>query len=60
MVDRETIQNMQSSIPKNKFENLLHLVSFLWEFHWWCVSHAAAIKLAAQCQQFADKDLKHI
>jgi len=24
------------------------------------VSHAAAIKLAAQCQQFADKDLKHI
>jgi len=29
-------------------------------YHWWCVSHAAAIKLAAHYQQFADKDLKHI
>ena len=29
MMDRETVRNMQSSIPKNKLEKLLHLVGFV-------------------------------
>ena len=29
MTDRETVRNMQSSIPKNKFEKLVHLVGFI-------------------------------
>jgi len=29
MMDRETVRNMQSSIPKNKFEKLVHLVGFI-------------------------------
>ena len=29
MMDRGTVQNMQSFIPKNKFEKLVHLVGFI-------------------------------
>ena len=28
MMDRKPVRNMQSSIPKNKFENLVHLIGF--------------------------------
>jgi hypothetical protein len=29
VMDRETVRNMWSSIPKNKFEKLVHLVGFI-------------------------------
>jgi len=29
MMDRGTVRNMESFIPKNKFEKLMHLVSFI-------------------------------
>ena len=29
IMDRGTVQNMQSFIPKNKFEKLVHLVGFI-------------------------------
>jgi len=29
MMDTETVRNMQSFIPKNKFEKLVHLVGYI-------------------------------